>query len=110
MMAQPEFVLGFEYVVYIATTAETLWQALTSQELSRKYFFGRSVEIECRTGGRFVLRMPDGRVDSQGKVMACDPPLRLSVTWHVEWLEEYRKLPEALITFAIEPAGDVVRL
>ena len=32
------------------------------------------------------------------------------MTWHVEWLEEYRKLPKGLVTFVIEPVGDVVRL
>lgn len=34
----------------------------------------------------------------------------LSVTWHVEWLEEYRHLPENLVTFQLDPLGEVVRL
>lgn len=106
----PEFVPGFEYVTYIAATPEQVWQALTSREISRKYFFARSIEVDCRPDGKFVLRMEDGRVDSQGRVVDCDPPRKLSVTWRVEWLEEYRTLPEALITFTIEPAGEVVRL
>jgi uncharacterized protein YndB with AHSA1/START domain len=107
----PDFVRGFEYVTYIAATPEKVWQALTSPEISRKYFFGRSVEIDCRVGGQFVLRIEDGKVvDSQGKVVECDPPRKLSFTWKVEWLEEYRDLPEALVTFTIEPAGEVTRL
>ncbi|MBI2487128.1 MAG: SRPBCC domain-containing protein [Deltaproteobacteria bacterium] len=44
-------------------------------------------------------------------MLECDPPRRLSVTWHLEWLEEYRhNLPEAIVTFELDPLGDVVRL
>ena len=106
----PDFVRGFEYVTYIAATPETVWQSLTSPEISPTYFFGRSVEIDCRVGGKFVLRMADGKVDSQGHVVECDPPRKVSFTWKVEWLEEYRDLPEALVTFTIEPAGEVTRV
>jgi uncharacterized protein YndB with AHSA1/START domain len=106
----PDFVRGFEYVIYVGATPEKVWQALTSPEISRKFFFGRSVEVDCRLDGKFVLRMEDGKVDSQGRVVECDPPRKLSVTWRVEWLEEYRDLPEALVTFTIEPAGEVVRV
>jgi activator of Hsp90 ATPase-like protein len=48
----PEFVPGFEYVTYIAATPEQVWQALTNPEISRKYFFARSIEVDCRPDGR----------------------------------------------------------
>ena len=99
------------YVIYIATTPERVWQALTSSEFTRKYFWDRTIEIEPKRGGAFVLRLPDGRVNVQGKVMEYDPPRRLSVTWHVEWPEDFRsKLPECLVTYEIVPAGEAVRL
>jgi len=31
-------------------------------------------------------------VDCQGKVFESDPPRQLSMTWHVEWMEEFRRL------------------
>ena len=105
-MSMPDTV----YVIYIASTAQKVWDALTSREISKQFFFGRSIELECREGAPFVLRMEDGRVDTQGKVLACDPPRKLSVSWHVEWLEEFRHLPESIVTFDIEPIGDTVRL
>jgi len=66
------------YVTYIAAIRETVWQALTASEFTQQYFFGRSIEIEPRSGGSFVLRMPDGRVDVKGKVVEWSPaaPLR----------------------------------
>jgi uncharacterized protein YndB with AHSA1/START domain len=98
------------YVTYIVSTPEKVWQALTSSEFTRKYFWERSVEIEPKRGGAFVLRLPDGRINVQGKVVEYDPPRKLSVTWHVEWPEDFRKLPECLVTYEIAPAGGAVRL
>jgi len=98
------------YVIWVATTPEKLWTALTSPESSPLYFFGRRVESDWNVGAPFVLRMPDGKVDSQGRVLESNPPLRLSMTWHVEWLEEYKKLPPVIVTFQIDPVGDACRL
>jgi uncharacterized protein YndB with AHSA1/START domain len=98
------------YVTYIAATPEKVWQALTAPEFVRRYFWDRSVELEPRLGGAFVLRLPDGRVNVQGKVVAYDPPRKLSVTWHVEWPEDFRKLPECVVTYEIAQAGEAVRL
>jgi uncharacterized protein YndB with AHSA1/START domain len=98
------------YVTYIAAPPEKVWAALTNAEFTRQYFFGRTVEIEQKVGGNFILRMPDGRVDVEGKVLECDPPRRLAVTWRVMWIEDMRKLPECLVTYEIEPLGEAVRL
>ena len=79
-------------------------------EFTKQYFFGRSIELEPRAGGAFILRMPDGRVDVKGKVVTWDPPHRLAVTWLVDWIEDMRDLPECLVSYDIVQAGDAVRL
>jgi uncharacterized protein YndB with AHSA1/START domain len=98
------------YVIYIASTPEKLWQALTDPVFTVKYFFGNSIEIEPRTGGSFLLRMPDGRVNVRGEVVEWLPPRRLVTTWTVEWIEELRELPPCLIGYDIEPSGESVKL
>jgi uncharacterized protein YndB with AHSA1/START domain len=98
------------YVTYIASTPEKVWQALTSSDFTRKYFWERDVEIEPKRGGAFTLRLPDGRINVKGKVLDYDPSRKLSVTWHVEWPEDFRKLPECVVTYEIAPAGGAVRL
>jgi uncharacterized protein YndB with AHSA1/START domain len=98
------------YVIYVAATPEQVWQALTSPDFTQRYFFGRTVGIEPEVGGAFVLRMPDGRIDVQGRVLDYDPPRKLAVTWRVEWNDDMRQLPECLVTYEIAPAGDAVRL
>jgi uncharacterized protein YndB with AHSA1/START domain len=98
------------YVTYIAATPQKVWQALTASEFTRQYFWERSIEIEPKRGGAFTLRLPDGRVNVRGKVIDYDPPRKLTVTWRVEWPQEFGKLPECLVSYEIAPAGDAVRL
>src|SRR5207249_1444675 len=62
------------YVIWMTTTPEKLWTALTSPESSPLYFFGRKVESDWNVGSPFVLRMPDGRVDSQGRILESNAP------------------------------------
>ena len=98
------------YVTYIAATPDKVWAALTSPDFTRQYFFGRTIELEEKAGGRFVLRMADGRIDVAGRVVDYDPPRRLSMTWRVEWNEMMRKLPECLVSYEIEAVDGAVRL
>jgi uncharacterized protein YndB with AHSA1/START domain len=57
------------YVIYIASTREKVWQALTDSKLSQQYFHGSLLEIEPKVGGNFVVRFPDGRVNVKGTVV-----------------------------------------
>ena len=98
------------YTIYIASTPEKVWQALTTAEFSRKYFSGLAVETELEVGGAFVVRAPDGSVHISGEVVECDPPRRLTITWNVNWPALVEKLGVTLVTYEIERAGDAVRL
>ena len=98
------------YTIYIASTPETVWQALTSAEFSRKYFFGNAVEVDLRVGGAYVVRTPDGAPHISGEVIECDPPKNLTFTFNVNWPALIEKLGPTLVTYEIEPAGDVTKL
>ena len=98
------------YTIYIASTPEKVWQALTSAEFSRKYFFGNAVEVDLRVGGAYVVRTPDGAPHISGEVIECDPPKKLTFTFNVNWPALIEKLGPTLVTYEIEPAGDVTRL
>jgi uncharacterized protein YndB with AHSA1/START domain len=98
------------YTIYIASTPEKVWEALTSAEFSRKYFSGFAVEMEAKLGGSFIVRAPDGSEHIAGEVLEYDPPKRLTVTWDVNWPDLVAKLGTTLVTYEIEPAGEAVRL
>ena len=98
------------YTIYIASTPAKVWQALTSAEFSRQYFFGNSVEVEQKVGGAFIVRTPNGALHISGEVIECEPSRKLTVTFNVNWPALIEKLGQTLVTYEIEPAGDAVRL
>jgi uncharacterized protein YndB with AHSA1/START domain len=98
------------YTIYIASTPEKVWQALTTAEFSRKYFFGNAVEVDLRVGGAYIVRTPDGALHISGEVIECDPPRKLSFTFNVNWPALIEKLGPTLVTYEIEQAGDAVKL
>jgi uncharacterized protein YndB with AHSA1/START domain len=98
------------YTIYIVSTPEKVWQALTSAEFSRKYFFGNAVEVDLRVGGAYLVRTPDGALHISGEVIECDPPKKLTVTFNVNWPTLIEKLGPTLVTYEIEPVGEVVKL
>lgn len=98
------------YTIYIASTPDKVWAALTSAEFSKSYFSGNSVEVELKVGGRFAVRGPDGNVNINGEVVVSEPPRRLTITWGDNWQNLVKHLGLTLVTYEIEPVGDVVRL
>ncbi len=98
------------HTIYIASTPAKVWQALTSAEFSRQYFFGNSVDIEQKVGGAFIVRTSDGALHISGEVIACEPEQKLTVTFNVNWPALIEKLGPTLVTYEIEQAGDAVRL
>jgi len=98
------------YAIYIKSTPEKVWEALTTGEVSAKYFFGNSVEVEQRVGGAYIVRTPDGALHICGEVIECEHPKRLTVTFNVNWPALIEKLGPTLVTYEIEPAGEAVRL
>jgi uncharacterized protein YndB with AHSA1/START domain len=98
------------YTTYIAATPERIWEALTTPEFSRKYFFGFAVNAELKIGGAFLVRAPDGSVHINGEVIECEPARKLTVTWNVNWPGLVEKLGPTLVTYEIEQAGGAVRL
>ncbi|ANW05291.1 ATPase [Bradyrhizobium icense] len=98
------------YTIYIASTPEKVWEALTQAEFSRQYFSGHAVEVDLRVGGAFIMRTPDGALHISGEVIECEPLKRLTVTFNVNWPALLEKLGPTLVTYEIEQVGDAVKL
>jgi uncharacterized protein YndB with AHSA1/START domain len=104
-MSKPEFV----YVTYIETTPEKLWEALTSSEFSKRYWFGTEVRSDWNVGSPFAL-VTNGKTSDTGKILEADRPRRLSYTFKHELFEEMRNEPATKVVFTLEPYGNIVKL
>ena len=105
-MAESQFV----YVIYIRTTAEKLWQALTEPEFTRRYWFDTTQESEWRPGASWKIVFPDGRLADSGEVVEIDPPQRLVLKWRNELFPEMTAEGFSRMTYEIEEKGDTVKL
>src|ERR1041385_8575480 len=110
MMDVSKFKPKTVYTIYIASTPDKVWHALTDGGLSQQYFHGSLLEIEPKVGGKFLVKFPDGRINVKGIVVEWSPPRRLATTWVVDWIPELREFPECLVSYDIAQAGDAVRL
>jgi uncharacterized protein YndB with AHSA1/START domain len=98
------------YVTYIAASPEAVFAALTEADFTRQYFGGFAIDVEKRTGGAFRMLYPDGRVHISGRVLDWTPAKRFSCTWLVEGVPGFAELPECIVTYEIERAGEACRL
>ncbi len=78
------------YRVYIRTTPEQVWEAITSEEWGSRYGYGGVNHYDLRPGGAYTAETseemrsagaPDLAID--GEVLECDPPRRLVVSWRM---------------------------
>ena len=97
------------YVTYIAAPPEAVFEALTRAKFTKQYFGGFAIDVEPRSGGAFRMLAPDGSVHITGTVVDWSPPRRFACTWTMASMPQY-ELPDCLVSYDIEPAGDCVRL
>ncbi|MFB6958747.1 ArsR/SmtB family transcription factor [Streptomyces sp. NPDC056309] len=106
-MANPP---SYVYVIYIESTPETVWDALTDADLTAVYWGHRNVS-DWRPGSRWEHVRTDGSgvADVVGAVVEADRPTRLVTTWAAPEDAE-RPDRHSRVTFDIRPHGDIVRL
>ena len=104
-MRKPEFV----YVTYIETTPEKLWEALTSSEFSKRYWFGTELKTDWKVGSPFALVM-NGTTTDTGEILEADRPRRLSYSFQHVLDDEMRSERPTKVVFTIEPHGKLVKL
>src|SRR6204780_2700213 len=56
------------YEIYIRTTPERLWQAITDPEIRSKYNFGAAVHSDWIAGSRLEMATPTGGLLGEGRI------------------------------------------
>jgi len=97
------------FEIYIKTTPERLWQAITDTEMRRKYTFGAVVVSDWTQGSRYEGN-GRGNLIFEGENLEVDPPRRLVQTFRALWSEDVKNEGESQIVWEIEPIGDSCRL
>ncbi|HSL76161.1 MAG TPA: metalloregulator ArsR/SmtB family transcription factor [Candidatus Limnocylindrales bacterium] len=99
------------FEIYIRTTPERLWEAITDPEIRAKYHFGVSAQSDWSQGSGYRLVHPgsDGPL-AEGENLVVDPPRTLVQSMNVLWSDEARAEATSRVTWEIQPVGDSCRL
>jgi uncharacterized protein YndB with AHSA1/START domain len=98
------------YQIYIRTTPEKLWQALTDPAVTILYFYETNVESTWKPGAPLRRRRADGSVVLEGEVLEIDPPRRLVHSFITAYRNPEERDPPSRVTWEIEPMGESCRL
>jgi uncharacterized protein YndB with AHSA1/START domain len=99
------------YEIYIKTTPERLWEAITDSEQRQKYSFGVGIESDWTAGSSYAAVHPQAGIRiSEGENLEVDPPRRLVQSFTALWGEDVKAEGSSTVTWDIEPVGDSCRL
>ena len=94
------------FEIYIKTTPERLWEAITDREMRAKYSFGVGTESDWTDGSTYKSGVP-GVIDiAEGENLEVDPPRKLVQSFNALWSDEVKSEGPSRVTWEIEPVGD----
>ena len=99
------------FEIFIRTTPERLWDAITDPATRARFQFGASVESDWTAGSPYLVTHP-GRPGGliEGENLEVDPPRRLVQSFHAIWDDDIASQGTSRVTWQIEPIGDTCRL
>ena len=99
------------FEIYIRTTPERLWAAITDPDVRARFHFGNRIESDWSPGSAYVItnRNAPGPL-MEGENLEVDPPRRLVQSQLALWGEDVAAYGTTRVTWEIEPVGDSCRL
>jgi uncharacterized protein YndB with AHSA1/START domain/DNA-binding transcriptional ArsR family regulator len=98
------------FEIYIKTTPERLWEAITDPKLRAKYSFGVETHSDWTPGSTYEAAVP-GVIDiAAGENLEVDPPRRLVQSFNALWSDDVKAAGTSRVTWEIYPVGDSCQL
>jgi uncharacterized protein YndB with AHSA1/START domain len=99
------------FEIYIKTTPERLWEAITNPELRQQYNFGVGVSSDWTPGSRYESVHPGAGITiAEGENLEVDPPRRLVQSFNALWSDDVKSEGTSRVTWEIEQVEDSCRL
>jgi uncharacterized protein YndB with AHSA1/START domain len=98
------------FEIYIKTTPERVWEAITSEQMRKRYSFGVGTVSDWTQGSEYKSAVP-GVIDiASGENLEVDPPRRLVQSFDALWSDQVKSEGTSRVTWEIEPVGTSCRL
>lgn len=99
------------FEIYIRTTPQQLWEAITDPDIRSHFHFGNRIESDWRLRSSYAITNPNAPVAlMDGENLEVDPPRRLVQTMVAHWSDDVEAVGATRVTWEIEPVGDSCRL
>lgn len=99
------------FEVYISTTPDKLWQAITDPAMTKQYFYDSAIESTLQPGTPLNRLRADGSHMLDGTVIEVNPQRKLVHTFiSQDCSPGEQQDPPSQVTWEIEPMGGVCKL
>jgi len=103
------------FEIYIKTTPERLWEAITNPEMRSKYTFGLQVRSDWTPGSHYTGTAGTQSVSPamtilEGENLEVEPPRRLVQSFNALWSDDVKREGTSRVTWEITQIEDSCRL
>ena len=98
------------FEIYIKTTPERLWEAITDPTLRATYSFGVETHSDWTPGSSYTAAVPGVVEIASGENLEVDPPRRLVQSFNALWSDDVKAAGASRVTWEIIPVGDSCQL
>jgi uncharacterized protein YndB with AHSA1/START domain/DNA-binding transcriptional ArsR family regulator len=99
------------FEVFIKATPEQVWEAITDEQITPKYWFGLHMRSDWTPGARVESVHPTAGVAiGEGEILEVEPPCRLVQSFRALWSEEVKAEGFSRVTWEIEQVADSCRV
>jgi uncharacterized protein YndB with AHSA1/START domain len=94
------------YEIYIRTTPERLWEAITDPDIRKKYNFGAGAFSDWKVGSPYQMGADGERLLGEGEILEVDPPHKLVHTMTALWGDDVKAEGASRVTWEITQIED----
>jgi uncharacterized protein YndB with AHSA1/START domain len=99
------------FEIYIKTSPERLWEAITDPKIREKFHFGNRIESNWTPGSHYEVTNPlAGSALMSGENLEVDQPHRLVQSLNTLWGDDAKAAGTTRVTWEIEQVADSCRL
>jgi uncharacterized protein YndB with AHSA1/START domain/DNA-binding transcriptional ArsR family regulator len=99
------------FEIYIKTTPQRLWEAITDPATRAKYSFGTETRSDWTPGSSYTTTAGNGSLEiAAGENLEVDPPRRLVQSFNALWSDDVKAEGTSRVTWEIEQIEDSCRL
>jgi uncharacterized protein YndB with AHSA1/START domain len=99
------------FEIYIKTTPERLWEAITDTDMRASYSFGVGTVSDWTPGSSYTAGHAKAGIEiAEGENLEVDPPHRLVQSFNALWSDDVKREGTSRVTWEIEQVGDSCKL